>query len=142
MKINGIKVETKVNKFAYDGCHKIYILKDYTELAEAKQEGYTIYHISDLGSIYNRSCPLKFINSWDLKTTYAPQGEEAIFDEKVRNKDIKWQKLKEILKRQIDVDKKEYLESGFPVFKNYVAVENFILQKMQELEAEDESKNN
>lgn len=53
-----------------------------------------------------------------------------------RNKN-KWQKLKEILKRQIDIDSKEYLESGIPIFKNYVAVENFILQKMQELEAED-----
>lgn len=49
-----------------------------------------------------------------------------------------WNELKEILKRQIDIDSKEYLESGFPVFKNYVAVENFILQKMQELEGEDE----
>ena len=49
-----------------------------------------------------------------------------------------WNELKEILKRQIDIDNKEYLESGFPVFKNYVAVENFILQKMQELEGEDE----
>ena len=81
MKINGIEVETEVNSFAYDGCHKIYILKDYTELSEAQQEGYTIYHISDLESIYNRSCPLKFINSWDLEITYAPQCEEAIFDE-------------------------------------------------------------
>lgn len=58
--------------------------------------------------------------------------------ESVDNYLCKWQKLKEIIKRQIDVDKKEYLESGFPVFKNYVAVENFILQKMQELEVEDE----
>ena len=49
-----------------------------------------------------------------------------------------WNELKEILKRQIDIDSKEYLESGFAVFKNYVAVENFILQKMQELEGEDE----
>ncbi len=48
-----------------------------------------------------------------------------------------WNELKEILKRQIDIDSKEYLESGFPVFKNYVAVENFILQQMQELEGED-----
>ncbi len=56
----------------------------------------------------------------------------------ITNQDTKWQKLKEILKRQIDIDSKEYLESGFAVFKNYVAVENFILQKMQELEAEDE----
>lgn len=49
-----------------------------------------------------------------------------------------WNELKEILKIQIDIDSKEYLESGFPVFKNYVAVENFILQQMQELEGEDE----
>ena len=48
-----------------------------------------------------------------------------------------FQKLKEILKRQIDIDSKEYLDSGIPIFKNYVAVENFILQKMQELEGED-----
>ena len=81
MIINGIKVETEVNKFAYDGCHKIYILKDYTELAEAQQECYTIYHIQDLERVYDRSCPLRFINSWDLEITYAPQGEEAIFDE-------------------------------------------------------------
>lgn len=58
--------------------------------------------------------------------------------ESVDNYRDMWQKLKEILKRQIDIDSKEYLESGFAVFKNYVAVENFILQKMQELEAEDE----
>ena len=58
--------------------------------------------------------------------------------ESVDNYLCKWQKLKEILKRQIDIDSKEYLESGFVIFKNYVAVENFILQKMQELEGEDE----
>ena len=55
----------------------------------------------------------------------------------LNSQSLQWQKLKEILKRQIDIDSKEYLESGFAVFKNYVAVENFILQKMQELEAED-----
>ena len=56
----------------------------------------------------------------------------------LNSQSLQWQKLKEVLKRQIDIDSKEYLESGFAVFKNYIAVENFILQKMQELEAEDE----
>lgn len=50
----------------------------------------------------------------------------------------KWQKLKEILKRQIDTDSREFLETGFTVFKNYIAAENLILDIMQELEAEDD----
>lgn len=66
---------------------------------------------------------------------FKEEREKTKADNKWLNK---WQKLKEILKRQIDIDNKEYLESGFPIFKNYVAVENFILQKMQELEGEDE----
>lgn len=69
-----------------------------------------------------------------LKREMFYQGKPI--QELIKYKDM-WQKLKEILKRQIDIDNKEYLESGFPIFKNYVAVENFILQKMQELEAED-----
>ena len=81
MRINGIKVETEVNSFAYDGCHKIYILEDFTDLSEAQQECYTIYHIQDLERVYDRSCPLKFINNWKLDKCYAEQGEEAIFDE-------------------------------------------------------------
>ena len=48
-----------------------------------------------------------------------------------------WKELKEILKRQIDIDSKEYLESGFVIFKNYLSVERFIINKMEELEGED-----
>ena len=81
MKINGIKVETEVNQFAFDGCHKIYILEDYGDVNEARFDGYTIYHIQDLERIYNNACPLKFINNWKLDKCYAEQGEEAIFDE-------------------------------------------------------------
>lgn len=68
---------------------------------------------------------------------WCPKDERKYYYTNKQSKD-KWQKLKEILKRQIDIYSKEYLESGFPVFKNYVAVENFILQKMRELEGEDE----
>lgn len=83
------------------------------------------------------------VSDWNTKYIY-----EFINDNKSNNQtDLKsqleqkkamWNELKEILKRQIDIDSKEYLESGFAFFKNYVAVENFILQKMQELEGEDE----
>lgn len=69
---------------------------------------------------------------------WSPKDERKYYlSKQPKEEDIKWQKLKEILKRQIDIDSKEYLESGFPVFKNYVTVENFVLQKMQELEGED-----
>ena len=50
----------------------------------------------------------------------------------------KWQKLKEIIKRQIDTDSREFLKTGFTVFKNYIAAENLILDIMQEMEAEDD----
>lgn len=80
MRINGIEIET-IGSFAYDGCHKIYILEDYIDLKEAQQSNLYIYSIVDLERTYNRSCPLKFINNWKLDKTYAEQGEEAIFDE-------------------------------------------------------------
>ena len=79
MKINGIKVETN-GCFAYDGCHKIYILEDDNDLEEAR-EMFDIKHIQDLPSTYYNSCPLRFINNWKLDKTYAPQCEDAIFDE-------------------------------------------------------------
>ena len=50
----------------------------------------------------------------------------------------KWQKLKEIIKRQIDTDSREFLETGFTVFKIYIPAENLILDIMQEMEAEDD----
>ena len=79
MRINGIKVETN-GCFAYDGCHKIYIIEDYAEQQEALDSGYTIVNIHDLPSVYYSSCPLRFINNWALDKTYAPQCEDAIFE--------------------------------------------------------------
>lgn len=80
MKINGIKVETEVNTFAYDGCHKIYILEDYVDQNEARTMGFEIKHIQDLPSTYRNSCPLKFINNWKLDKCYAPQCEDVRFE--------------------------------------------------------------
>lgn len=68
--------------FAWDGCHKIYLLKTPEEIEEALNNGYTIYPIKDLPEIYNRSCPLRFIAYWDLSKPYiCKQGVRASFEE-------------------------------------------------------------
>lgn len=80
MKINGKKI--KGNKFAYDGCHKIYIIEDDEDLKKALKIGYDIYDIKEIEEKYNNSCYLKFINTWKLETV-VPQFYEEItnFDE-------------------------------------------------------------
>lgn len=78
MKINGIIVETN-GCFAYDGCHKIYILEDDNDLEEAR-EIFDIKYIQDLPSTYYNSCPLRFIHNWKLDKTYAQQCEDAKFE--------------------------------------------------------------
>ena len=70
--------------FAYDGCHKIYILDDYNQEIEAEEKRFDIYPIAHLQKIFNRSCSLRFIESWDLKHTYIKQGEyDDLLDQQV-----------------------------------------------------------
>lgn len=52
--------------------------------------------------------------------------------------DTKWQKLKEFIKTNIENDEQEYDESKMPMFAHYLSVERFIINKMEELEGEDE----
>lgn len=58
--------------------------------------------------------------------------------ESVDNYLCKWQKLKKFIKTNIENDEQEYEESQMPMFAHYLSVERFILNKMQELEGEDE----
>lgn len=53
----------------------------------------------------------------------------------------KWQKLKEWLEKDIEKNHKENEQTDLLVFLHYIAVEQCILQKMQELEEEDGQKN-
>ena len=81
MKINGKQVIG--NKFAYDGCHKIYILEDKEDLEDIKNKGYNendVYNIEDIEKIYNNSCSLRFIYNWKLTKTYVSQCENARFE--------------------------------------------------------------
>lgn len=81
MKINGIEVVG--NKFAFDGCHKIYVLEDMEDIEDMKNKGYNendMYDIKDIEKIYNLSCELRFIHNWKLTKTYVSQFEKAIFE--------------------------------------------------------------
>lgn len=78
MLINGKEVVGK--QFAYDGCHKIYIIEDENDYEKADELGYNIYNIEDIEEAYNNSCELKFISNWKLNKDYIKQFEEARFE--------------------------------------------------------------
>lgn len=66
----------EATQFAWDGCHKIYILENQEELVEAKNVGYEILDIKNLETAWEESCELRFINFWNLdKDAIIPQGE-------------------------------------------------------------------
>ena len=79
MKINGKEIKAK--QFAYDGCHKIYLIEDTDDLKDAKDIGYDIYDIELLKETYDDSCSLRFINNWKLTKQIVPQFETAKFEE-------------------------------------------------------------
>jgi hypothetical protein len=83
MKINGLEVTAQI--FAFDGCHKIYLLENEAEEANARELGYNIYSIDLLREAYEGSCSLKFISNWPLIddnfVSYVGQFEDANFEE-------------------------------------------------------------
>lgn len=82
-----VKRETELEKeliflknslgFAFDGCHKIYILEDAEDLKDAKNMGYLIKSIEELPKVWTNSCELKFVNNWKLDKTIIAQFESA-----------------------------------------------------------------
>ena len=82
MKINGKEVTAK--KFAFEGCHKIYVIDTPEEEAQALKYGYDIYPIEEIREAYEGSCSLKFISNWPLDdndfVSYVGQFEKATFE--------------------------------------------------------------
>ena len=82
MKINGKEVTAE--KFAYEGCHKIYVIDTPEEEAQALKYGYNIYPIEEIKEAYEGSCSLKFISNWPLDdnnfVSYVAQFEDANFE--------------------------------------------------------------
>jgi hypothetical protein len=78
MTINGNPVTAK--SFAYDGCHKIYLIASKDEEMDATSEDYDIYPISKLQEKFEKSCSLRFISNWNLsKKDIAKQFEVVEF---------------------------------------------------------------
>lgn len=77
MKVNDYKITQ--DRFAYDGCHKIYLIGNTTEQRDAMESGYTIHSIYELERIYEQSDSLRFISTWDLTAQVVKQCEQAIF---------------------------------------------------------------
>jgi hypothetical protein len=65
--------------FAYDGCHKIYLLEDEADKAAAKRAKYDLLPIKSLPKTYMVSCACRFISNWKLNTHFAAQFEEVCF---------------------------------------------------------------
>lgn len=82
--INGM--ETDARLFAYDGCHKIYLIetKDVSEhvrmIEEAEELGYRIELVDDLVEIYNNSCGLRFISDWKLTKQFVRQFHSDLYE--------------------------------------------------------------
>ena len=77
MKINGETITAK--QFAYDGCHKIYLIEDGEDYEEAKC-GYDILPIGLLRAKFYDSCGLQFISNWKLTKRYVEQFGKADFE--------------------------------------------------------------
>jgi len=62
--------------FAYEGCHKMYILEDEEDIKQATEFQYSVLPMEDLEETYKNSCPLRFISNWKLTERYVPQFYE------------------------------------------------------------------
>ncbi len=74
--ING--KETTAEEFAYDGCHKIYLLEGKRDAEDAENCGYNILPISSLKKKFDCSCGLQFIDNWSLDKCYVSQFESEV----------------------------------------------------------------
>lgn len=87
--INGQKV-TAIG-FAFDGCHKFYLLENEADCKKLEGYGYNLYAIAGLPRAWADSCPLRFIESADLTKQYVGQGEPAHFEGWFIEPGLKWE---------------------------------------------------
>ena len=78
MKINGKEVNHKM--FAYDGCHKIYLLDNDEQKEEVLKNEYEVLPIELIEEIYLDSCELRFIYVYGTFESIVGQFEKAVFE--------------------------------------------------------------
>ena len=77
--VNGQVVYAK--DFAFDGCHKIYVMDDQIERKKFEKYGYDFFPIDDLQKAYEDSCGLRFISHADVEQKgFVGQGVDAVFE--------------------------------------------------------------
>ena len=77
MTINGEVV--KATHFAYDGCHKIYLIGGVEDMAAMLDYGYgsgDILPVSELARVWEETCFLRFISWADLSGNVVSQDYE------------------------------------------------------------------
>ena len=77
------EISSSAKEFAWDGCHKLYLMNTEKDRQEFLEHGYTLFPIEKLKECYDSSCSLKFISDGDLRYTIARQSEEATIGELV-----------------------------------------------------------
>lgn len=75
MTING-KVIT-ATEFAFDNCHKIYLVNSAEDKNQLIEYGYDFYPIEELKEAYEGSCSLRFIQDMTTFNNIVAQGEPA-----------------------------------------------------------------
>ena len=61
-----------IRNYAYDNCHKHYIIRNNKEMEEAKSYGYDIKPLCELPSTWSNSCGLEMIDFWDVENIVCP----------------------------------------------------------------------
>lgn len=70
-----------IDKFFYDGCHKIYLIEDDDDIEDMYDKGWDgndIYPIDELEDVLQNFCPLVFINNVKLTKQYLTQEQKTI----------------------------------------------------------------
>lgn len=86
LKIGKHKVDENIKQFAFDGCHKIYLITDKEEKEKMiKEKGWEkgdFFRVTgtNLEQCYYNSCPLRFINygEWKGYRTIIPQCAKTV----------------------------------------------------------------
>ena len=60
------------DRIAWDGCHKIYLITTQDQAAQASGWGYDLLDVSEIKRVYEESCPLRFIDFWDVENIKHP----------------------------------------------------------------------
>ena len=71
VEINDVRIWA--DEFAWDTCHKIYIITDQESRDELVGYGYDIFPITELEQAWDASCGLRFISEANLNATYVTQ---------------------------------------------------------------------